>query len=171
MNHKINRSINPFIGLIYEKIDLKFKTLFKYRKHRKKVKRFIKDILECSPSLDILWKMADFIKLAEKIFFYDNSIKNTEIGLYSSKNYPVAQNGFRISTAECRVVIKLFSDVQKVCVEIERLKGEGGKISLSFTNGEWDNTPNQYDEMLLEQIIKIINSRIIVLFNYCYDLR
>lgn len=157
--------------MIYDKVELKFCNLFKYFSYKRKVNKFRSNILNGSPSFDLLWNMADFIKFAEGIFFYDNSLKNTEFGLYSSRNYTNGQNGFRVSTPECRLVIKLFSDHQRVCVEIERIKGEGRKSTLSFTDGDWDDSHNQYDEMLLEQIIKVINSSIIALFDHCYNLR
>lgn len=172
MKHKsINKKLNPFMEMIYNKVSFKPLSLFKLLFYKRKLKKFRRDILECSPSIDLLWDMADFIKLAEVVFFYDNTLKNTEFGLYSSRNFPAGQNGFRINGVDCRITIKLFSDIQRVCVEIERLKGEGGKTTLSFTNGDWEMTHTPYDEMLLEQVIKTINKKIITLFDHCYEIR
>lgn len=165
------KTTNVFLNLIYEKTKLSFKTFFKYFIHKRKVKKFRNDILKGSPSFGLLWKMSDFIKGAEKIFFYDNSTKNTEIGLFSSKGYSPGNNGFKINTEECFIVVKLFSDDQKVAIELERRNGEGMKTLFVFINEEWAEEHNLYDEMLLEQVIKIINSKIILLFDYCYNLR
>lgn len=167
----IDNNTNIFMNIIYKKVNKSFKNFFKYKKHAKSVKKFRKRILEGSPSFGLLWKMADFIKLAEIVFFYNNSIKNEEFGLFSSKKYSYGENGFRISTKECIIVLKLFSDSQKVMLEIERKGGDGNKTSLSFIENEWITEPSIYDEMLLEQIIKIINEKIIKLFDYCYDIR
>ena len=170
MKHEsLGNNMNPFIAIINEKVPCKFGSLFKYFRHKKKVKKFRKNILQCSPTIGLLWKMADFIKLAEKIFFYDNSLKNSSIGLYSSRSYTIGQNGFRVNTQECRITIKLINSESRVMVEIERLKGDGGKSTLSFINGEWEDTYTKYDEMLLEQIIKIITVKIIELFDLCYS--
>ena len=162
---------NVFLNLINDKVKLSAKTFFKYFAHKREVKKFRKSIKNGSPSFGLLWKMADFIKGAEKIFFYDNSTKNTEIGLFSSKGYNPGNNGFKINTPECFVVVKLFSDDQKVMIELERRNGEGIKTLFVFEKENWVEEPNLYDEMLLEQVIKIINSRMLMLFDYCYELR
>ena len=100
------RSGNLFINTIYDKTKLSLKTLFKYLKHNKQKKKLIKTIREGSPSFGLLWKMADFIKYAEELFFYDNSTKNTEIGLYSSRGYTYGCNGFKINATDCFITIK-----------------------------------------------------------------
>lgn len=162
---------NTFISIIYNKVNFSLKTFFKYFKHKKEYKKFIKQIKNGSPSFGVLWKMADFIKLAELIFCYDNSLKNTEFGLYSSKGYAPEENGFKIRTSECCIIIKLYSSLNKVVVSYERLIGDNLKSSFTFINDEWVEDPTVYDEMMLEQIIKIINKKILMLFIHCYELR
>lgn len=171
MNTKSNLS-NIFMGMIYEKVDRAFPHIFKYLSHKKKLKKFRRDIHEGSPGFGLLWKMADFIKLAEMVFFYNNSIKtSSEFGLYSSRNYCPGENGFKITTNECTIAIKLNSEYQKVMVEVVRSFGDKTTSSLVFINEQWDSNPSIYDEMLLEQVIKIINDRILKLFDYCYSAR
>lgn len=168
----LDKKLNIFMEMIYNKVNYTVFSLFKSIRYERKVKKFRKTILNCSPSLDLLWDMAEFIKLAEVTFFYDNSLKNSEFGLYSSRNFTPAQNGFKVYIpSQCRITVKLFSDEQRVCVEIERLKGEGGKTILSFINGDWEENHTVYDEMLLEQVIKFITAKIIYLFDYCYENR
>lgn len=162
---------NMFMNIIYRKVTFSFRNFFKYHKHRREYKKFVNNIKNGSPSFGVLWKMADFIKLAELVFFYDNSLKNTEFGLYSSKGYNPEENGFKIRTNECSIVIKLYSGLEKVVLSIERLNGENLKTTLTFISDGWYGSHTTYDEMLLEQVIKIINSRILMLFEHCYDLR
>lgn len=164
-------STNVFMNIIYEKVKLTPKTIFKYIKHRRKLKKFMKDIDLGSPSFGLLWKMADFIKASEEVFFYDNSTKNTEFMLFSSRGYIPGENGFKINHPECFIVVKLFSDTERVVVEIERTHGDRLKSRLAFIGEQWEGEPTLHDEMLLEQIIKIINSSMLNLFKHCYDLR
>lgn len=162
---------NVFMSMIYNKVNLSFKTFFKYFKQKRRVKKFRKDILDGSPSFGLLWKMADFIKYAEEVFFYDNSTKNTEFMLFSSRGYIPGENGFKINHPECFIIIKLYSDIQRVVIEMSRTKGSGLKNIMAFSNEQWEGEPTAFDEMLLEQLIKIINSSIISLFDYCYSKR
>lgn len=167
------KNINIFMKHIYNKEYFKLSRLFKYLEHRKTVKKFKRDINEGSPSFNILWQMADFIKLAESVFFYKNTQKNNEFGLFSSKNYSTDTNGFRVTDEVngLRATIKLLHSNKQLMLEIEYLNSDISNKLLSFTNNEWDITPTIYEEMLLEQIIKSINSSILKLFDSCYDKR
>ena len=167
----MTKSTNIFMNLIYKKTTFSLFHLIKYFSHKRELKKFKKTLMNGSPSFGLLWKMADFIKIAEIVFFYDNSLKNSTLGLYSSKGYIPGENGFKINSEDCLLVIKLYSDSQRVVLEVDRTKGECMKSHLSFINEEWEGDPTIYDEMLLEQLIKLINSKIIALFKYCYDLR
>lgn len=165
------RSGNVFINTIYDKVKPSFRTLFKYLKHKKAKEKLIKTINNGSPSFGLLWKMADFIKYSEELFFYDNSTKNEDIGLYSSRGYSPGCNGFKINDNDCWITIKLFSESQKTVVELERKFGEHYKTNMTFVNDMWDSENTIYNEMILEQIIKIINKRVIMLFEWCYNRR
>ncbi len=169
--NKTDSNTNIFIQYIYKKIKLNKFNFIKYLIHRYRINKFKKEIYNSSPGFDILWQMADFIKLSEMIFCYDNNTKNKDIGLYSSKNYENGTNGFRILDSNCDITIKLFSKSNEVALEINRSIGEKSRTSISFKNNEWEKNPSIYEEMLLEQIIKSINSKILLLFDYCYNLR
>lgn len=170
---KSMNSLNMFMKYIYDKEPFNIMNIFKYWMHKRSVKKFKKDIYEGSPSFNVLWQMADFIKLAESVFFYKNSQKETTFGLYSSRNYAIGTNGFRVtdSSKGLRVTIKLYNESRKVLLEIEYLNSDIAKQIMSFTDNDWDVTPTAYDEMLLDQVIKSINASIINLFNHCYDQR
>lgn len=167
------KSINMFMEHIYNKEPFKLSNLFKYLKHRKAVKKFRKDISDGSPSFNVLWQMADFIKLAESVFFYKNTQKDSEFGLYSSRNYASGTNGFRVTDVAngLRVTIKLFNENKQLLLEVEYMNSDNSKQYLSFKDNEWNVTPTVYDEMLLEQVIKSINFSILNLFDSCYNKR
>ena len=151
------------------------KGIFKRLAHRIKLHKFRKTILEGSPSFGLLWKMADFIKIAEIVFFYNNThTLDSEFTIYSSKEYMAGTNGFKLRDDNAGVIllVKLISDTQKVIVDIERQRGNKFKNTMTFVENKWqDNNYTAYDEMLLEQVIKIINTKIIALFDHCYELR
>ena len=166
------KSPNTFMNIISEKNS---KGIFKRLAHRIKLHKFRKTILEGSPSFGLLWKMADFIKIAEIVFFYNNThTLDSEFTIYSSKEYMAGTNGFKLRDDNAGVIllVKLISDTQKVIVDIERQRGNKFKNTMTFVENKWqDNNYTAYDEMLLEQVIKIINTKIIALFDHCYELR
>lgn len=164
-------SINVFMDYIYKKDIYKSINFLKFINHKRQVKKFKKSIYSGSPSFNILWQMSDFIKHAEFVFFYDNSVKNSEIGLYSSKNYQDGTNGFKLLSQDCDITIKLFWDSKSVILEIARNKGDKVKTILNFKDEQWVANPSIYEEMALEQVIKLINDRILKLFDFCYNLR
>lgn len=160
-------SINIFINLINKKTLCK--GLFKKIFHKLEVRRFRKTIYEGSPSFVVLWNFADFIKYAEEIFFIEND-NSEKIGVYSSRNYKSGQNGFKVTTHNVVVTVKLFNSSCSVAIDIGYRNSERHH-QFSFKNEEWVNEPSVYDEMLLEEVIKIINWQMLNLFDECYDKR
>ena len=158
------KNINIFMRYINDKVPYRY--FFRRIIHNISVYRFKRNILNGSPSFNILWQMADFIKLSERVFFYSNT---TEGLIYSSNNYAAGENGFIARDDNVKIIVKLYKDTKKVVVDIWRLSGSNTKTILTFTQDEWDNTPTVYDEMLLELVIKIINHNVIYLFNKCYS--
>ena len=159
-----NKNINIFMRYINDKVPYRY--FLRRIIHNISVYRFKRNILNGSPSFNILWQMADFVKLSERIFFYNN---NTEGLIYYSNNYATGENGFIARDDGVKIIVKLYRDTKKVTVDIWRLSGSNAKTILTFTQDEWDNTPTVYDEMLLELVIKIINHNVIYLFNKCYS--
>lgn len=160
---------NMFMNIIKEAIPFSFKSLFKYIRFKSKLKKIKKNINNGSPSFGVLWFFADFIKYAERIFFYDNS-KTSSFGLYSSDGYELGSNGFRITDTKSNeyiITIKLFSETQKVGIDIECLKGNKIKQYYTFINNEWIEDPDEYDLLLIDRIISIINHNMISLLDAC----
>lgn len=164
---------NVFVNMILNKVTFSWRHPFKYLSHKMELKKFKKKIDRGSPSFGLLWKMADFIKYAEEIFFYDNSnTKNDNgIGLYSSRSFNAGENGFKIINSKCTITIKLLSESQKCILEVARNSGAKLKNTMEFISDNWSGEPTAYDEMLLEQVIKMINSCILKLFDFCYNER
>lgn len=156
--------------LLHEKLLLKKHNIFRYIRHKNEIKRIKKNIIKRSPSFDELWELSDFIKMAENVFFYDNSLSNNDICLFSSDNYQDGMNGFKLTTKEVDIIIKLYKSSNTVSIGINRKNGSKIKTLMDFKNNDWKTEPSIYDEMLLELIIKEINKKTIMLFEYCYNL-
>lgn len=159
-----NKNINLFMKYINDKVPYRY--FFKRIIHNISVFKFKMNILNGSPSFAILWQMADFIKLTDKVFFYHNHVDSN---LFSSSNFANGQNGFIARGDGVKIIIKLYRDTKKVSLDVVRLLGSTTKTTMTFTQDEWDNNPTIYDEMLLEQVIKIVNRNIIDLFDKCYQ--
>lgn len=168
----MNNNSNMFISMIYGAMAFSWRKCFKYWKYKRDLKKFEKNIINGSPTFDILWQMADFIKYAEKLFFISNTQKDE---LYSSPNYSVGQNGFKVNdyARRIKITVKLITEYNnnKVYLEIEGMDTSSGKTFMSFTNNDWDKSPTCYDEILLDTAIESINLNIISLFWMCYGKR
>ena len=155
-----------FMNIVKDTVPLTWKNFFKFIKFRLKLKKFKKSIYEGSPSFLVLWAFADFIKYAERIFFFDNA-KNSSLGIYSSDSYEPGHNGFRITDASKIITVKLFTDSQKVGIDIECLKGNRIKQNYTFINNEWTEDPDEYDILLIDRITSIINNKMLEMIDMC----
>lgn len=155
---------NIFMVQVRDAMKFSFKNFFKYFKSRNKLKKFKKKIMEGSPSFGVLWNFAEFVQYAELIYFYDNS-KTSRV--YSSNAYNPTQSGFKITTQEFIIVVKLYSDSKRVGIDIEHLNGNRVKTNYTFENDEFIQEPDEYDVLLLDNIIEEINHTIIWLLRYC----
>lgn len=133
-----------------------------------KFNKFCKETMKSSPSLGVLWYFADFIRLAERIYFFNNSKDGS---LYSSYTYNIGENGFIINDKDnnVRVTVKLNSDQQKVLLEVNRSSGTGKRTEHCFKDNKWTEDRENYDEVLIDNIIGIINSHIVALMKYCWN--
>lgn len=132
-------------------------------------KRACKKIQKESPSIGCLWYMADFIKLAERVYFYNNNRKTGF--LFSSSSYSAGENGFVINDPDnfLEIVVKLFSDDQMVIVSVKRTNGTNMITEHTFINNQWTGDRQNYDEVLIDNIIGLMNSATISLMQYCYN--
>lgn len=136
---------------------------YRFRKECKK-------IFDRSPNFTQLWEFADFIRLSEHIFFYNNKNGAT---LYSSRSFKFGENGFVIvsNPDNVQITLKLYSEDQKIVMDIKRLNGTNLLNTITFVNNDWEETPDDKDIILLDNVIGIMNRHIIMLLKYCYDRR
>lgn len=155
---------NIFMMQVRDAVKFSFKNISKYLKYRKSIKKFKKKIMEGSPSFGVLWNFAEFIQYAELIYFYDNN-KNAIV--YSSTDYTPTQSGFKINGDKFIIVVKLFSNSKRVGIDIERKYGNKLKTNYTFENDQFIEEPDEYDELLLDNIIEEINRIMIWLLKRC----
>lgn len=165
MNNKEENNI--FIDIIYSKVNRSFKHPIKYLKHRIKLNKFKRYINGVSPDFNLLLEMANFVKIAEVVFMYDNR-KDTPNKLFSDQYYKGDRNGFSIRTDECYVSISLREQNRNVSVELVRTNGNHLKTVQTFKDSEWVTKQTMFNELLLEQTIRIIDKAILELFDWCY---
>ena len=132
-----------------------------------KFNKFCRETMKSSPSIGILWYFAEFIKLSERVYFYPN---NKDSVLYSSRNYAVGENGFCINDSDnkVKILVKLISDTQGVKVQITR-NASNYTTEHKFVENEWTDDRADYDEVLIDNIIGIINSHIVALLKWCWE--
>ena len=160
--------MDMFMKIVNKAVPLTWKNFFKHFKFKSELKKFKKTLDEGSPSFGVLWSFADFVKYAEIIFFFNNTKKNY---LYSSDGYEPGHNGFRISSEEYVITVKLYTDSQTVAMEIEYPKTTHRPISYKFKGGNWVDEPDNYDILLIDRVINIINKTMIGLVDFCVDKR
>lgn len=161
---------NGFLNIIDKKYTgfNPFKKIASYLSFRKTCKK----IFKTSPSFGQLWSFADFIKLAETAFMFNNQNKGR---LYSSRSYKVGENGFVINSEadHLNIVVKLYSDTQGIALDIKRTNGSNMTTTMKFEQNDWASSYEQSDTdiILLDIVIGIINRHIIMLLEYCYARR
>lgn len=164
---KKTKKLNMFIDIIYEKMECRsiLSKFFNYIK----MKRFKSKLLISSPSFHVIWQISDFIKYAERLFFYDNNVKNA---LYSSTNYADGENGFKIKDKNVIITVKVYKISAKVTLQIEYINSSTSikktPVVMEFVNNVWVEDHTKYDEILLENVIRIIYKHVFVLFDELY---
>ena len=170
MGGKIQKSnfANSYLRIIDQKYTgknpiKKWISDYRFRKECKK-------IFDRSPSFSQLWEFADFIKLSEYIFFYNNKNGST---LYSSNGFKFGENGFVITSKpdNVQITLKLYTDDQRIIMDVKRLNGTNMLSTINFENNNWSTEPEDKDIILLDNIIGIMNRHILMLLKYCYDRR
>lgn len=151
---------NKFMDHIFNKTKrFNFKRWREYRK-------LIKDLKKSSPSFGILWQIGEFVRLLERVYMYNNS---PDAMLYSSKKYSPGTSGFVITVKDIvKLRVKLYSDDQRVTLEVARLGGEQVTTSINFIDNQWESDHDQCDELLLEYCIDLIMTTVADIFTYYY---
>ena len=158
--------MNIFMEQVKNATTFSWRNISKYIQYKRKLKKFIKNINSGTPSFGLLWYFSEFIQYAEIIYSFDNN-KNGQ--LYSYRTYNPGQSGFKITTDDLNIIVKLYSSEQKVGIDIQNKNS--GKISTNYTfiNQNWDKEPDEYDLLLIDRVIEIINKHMISLTFWCID--
>ena len=165
MKKELQKDNNIFINLLYEKINNT--GFFKKIIHKRKVNKFICKFIKSSPDFSMLWYISDLIKIAEDVYFYNNT---PDSALYSSVHYKSGENGFRLNTNKYTLTVKLYADYsKKVVLEINRKGSHCTNSEFVFFNNKWNKEHSIVDEIMLESIIESINHEVIKLFRFCYN--
>lgn len=137
--------MNIFIEHIYSKKKYNLINWIKYRLFLRKLDKVV-------PNFGMLWQIADFVKILEKVYMYDNS---TNSELYSSPKYNEGENGFILNIRENSDVIvtinmKMYSDSETIDVELRRVKGN--KMTTKMRLHEDSIINNTDDKQLIINI-------------------
>ena len=143
-----------------------FRHPIKTLESKRELKKFVRAIRRGSPSLGVLWNFADFIKYAERIYFTPNSKDQ----LYSSNEYKPGENGFRINGTDIIITCKLYSEDQTVGIDLE-YKNSRLKTRYTFCENTWQEEPDEYDELLIDRVIDIINNHMLQLLERCISIK
>jgi len=136
---------------------------FRFWREKRKIRNM-------SHSIGSLWFFAEFIKLAEFIYFFDNNNSST---LYSSNTYKYGESGFMIKSLANQVNIKckLNAEKQEIKLEISRTNGSRiiNEIIFNAQKGWYNSDSSEVSVRLVDNIISIINNHIILLLCYCVE--
>ena len=158
----LSDNTNVFMEPIYKKSNRLFGIPSK-----RFLNKTIKFLRITMPNFALFWQIADFIKILEKVFFYNNSISNS---MYSSLNYADCENGFKFKNDDVSITVKLYEDSEKIAIDIHRLKGNELKSSMIFDSKK--NTKlSKIDSALLESTINCILEECIYLMKYYYKMK
>lgn len=98
-----------------------------------KMKFFIHKLNKISPDFNMLWEIADFCKILEVVYMYDNS-NNSK--LYSSTKQTNGMNSFIIKNESCSILYTLDASAKEICIEIKRNIGNKSNSIIRFIDGE-----------------------------------
>jgi len=158
----LSNKTNIFMDPIYKKSNRFFGIPSKHF-----LNKTIKYLRGTMPNFALLWQMADFIKLLETVFFYDNSQTSS---MYSSINYDDGENGFRFKNDTVSITIKLYERSETIGIEIHRSKGNKINSSMSFNSN--DNTSlNEKDSALLDFVVNCVVEESIHLMKTYYNMK
>lgn len=158
-------TMNPYLRYITERRQIKSK--IKRFIHEIKFKKYKNKLRNSKPTFADLWYVADLVKAAEFAFFYDNN-PNTP-GIYSSAMYKNNENGFKINCEQGTLVCKLYANIERVAIEVERRNGSNTKSHIEFDSLNLNNDQEkELNEILLDTVIEIIWDEIIKVINWCY---
>lgn len=137
-----------------------------YRKYKKECNK----IRRKSHTIGSLWFFAEFIRLAEVVYFFDNK---RDSYIFSSRSYEYGKNGFVITDKDIGVTLtcELDSDDQVISITIKRHNGSNMVTKLVYENNHnrWKYPEIQYGRVLIDNAIAIINKAIIYVIDFCWN--
>jgi hypothetical protein len=162
--NNVNLKINKFMDYIYMKpkfsktngIWIGIVNYLKAILQELNYKKFMKQLKQIAPDFDLLWDFANFIKLLEVVFFYDNN--STTGRYYSSTSYKDNENGFIINLHEQHLTLKFKldrNDHDKITLEVDRRFGHKIKTTFIIINRE-TNFDSIHDINLIYNINEIL---------------
>lgn len=160
---------NVFMSWVENKVPKTWKTWFKAWKYNRRYEKFKREFIRSSPDFIRMWQICEFVKLAEKIYFYNNSRDNI---ILSSNGYAPGSNGFVIETDDVSITVKLTMDIHKIVMEIKRKKGNLTKPTVyTFIEGDWTDDHDTSDELLVDFVTSIIVDHTVMVLDWCYNRR
>lgn len=144
--------------------------LYSYRKfniiRHIKFELFIRKLNKVAPDFDMLWQIANFVKILEVVFMYPNNKKST---LNSIDKYEHGVNGFSFTHLNTQFKFKLFEEDKHIHIDIVSTVDGKLKSAIKFKNGDASVITNEHDEQLFININDwLMNTVIIVLRHYYY---
>lgn len=158
--------VNMFIEHVRDSKRFSLLNMGKYFTHKLKLRKFFKTLDEGSPSFGVLWSFSEFIQYAEVVYSFPNDRDGV---LYSSRSYSPGESGFKISRDDMSITVKLWSDTNKVGIDIQNKEGSKFKSSYTFIRQSWTEDPDEYDILLIDRVIDVINKNMIQLTKWCID--
>lgn len=160
---------NVFMSWVEHKVPRTWRTWFKAWRYERKYEKFKREFLQSSPDFIRMWQICEFVKLAEKIYFYNNSRDSI---ILSSSGYTPGNNGFVIEREDVAITVKLTMDTTKIIMEIKRKAGTMSKATTyTFIEGQWTDDHDASDDLLVDYVISIIVERTVELLDWCYNRR
>ena len=153
---------NMYANIVDMAIPFSFKNFFKWLKFREEYKKFYRKIYRGSPAFSALWEFSDFIKFSDVVFVIKDD------SLISSTEYRPGENGFKIKEQYRNITVKLYSEQEKVGIDIENMNTSGKrKFNFTFEKGDWTKDHDMYDEFFMDMIIQAINNTILRRLDMC----
>ena len=168
---------NKFINILYGKPTGKYeknkiKLYFKQKEYYKKVFYPVyKELLEESPDIETLCEFADFIRLLEKVFFYNNDIKiksNERDYIYSDSNInSIDKNLILILKDNIMIKFNMKPKDNKLTINIDYQFGKRAKMTFIIVD-RYVEYSSYHEVNLMITVLERLQSTMSELFKEYY---
>lgn len=168
---------NKFINILYGKPTGKYeknkiKLYFKQKEYYKKAFYPVyKELLEESPDIETLCEFADFIRLLEKVFFYNNDIKiksNERDYIYSDSNInSIDKNLILILKDNIMIKFNMKPKDNKLTINIDYQFGKRAKMTFIIVD-RYVEYSSYHEENLMITVLERLQSTMSELFKEYY---